>query len=394
MNASPSVLVRILGSLALLGASACARSDATLSIERELFLRGEYAGALAWSPDGSLLACSGNGATVKVFAGPGRALHEFDTAGEYVHGLGFSADGTRLIAIDGHKTEWAVTDRRVAATWPPGAWSRGGFVAGSRRDTLGINGAIRHVAEHPSGRAVAYSTQQGIEVWSDGQLVARWKADHRLDPQAIAIAADGRRVAIRDDANLQVFDGATGSTCADDRLDAGLTQLRNGRWWLSHRGPVPSPDGSCALTTLTGPTCPGIPWETRLRLFERNGQLRGERDLAGFVGDAVWSRDGRRVLVSGRGRIVILDGRNLTVLESLTGWQWPAVWVGDEHLLGVGLDEDPSGAPRSLALVRIADRVAEATLRLPQPIRAIRVDGAGRRAVAMAEDRVFVIAIR
>ena len=393
MIAPSSVLRPIFGALALLGASAGAQTHATLTIERELFLRGEYAGALAWSPDGALLACAGLDGTVKVFALPGQELGEFEAAGGYVSRLGFATDGIRLVAIGTHRTEWLVTDRCVAVVSPPGAWNLAGFVAGSRCDWLGVNGSVRQIAEHPSGRAVAYSTQGGIEVWSDGQRVARWRAGHRLFPVGIAISADGRRVAACDNANFQVFDAATGSACADDRLDPGLTTFCNGGWWPKRAG-VPSPDGSCTLTARGGSTCPGMPWESHFVLLERNGHLREECHLAGFLGDPAWSGDGRRVAVSGRGRSVILDGRDLAVLASLTGWQQPATWADDQHLLCAGLDEDRSGASRSLALVRIADRVAVATLRLPQPIRTMRVDAAGRRAVALANDRVFVIAIR
>ena len=130
----------------------------TFAVEQTLDTGQEEIWGLAWSPDGTLLACAGKDGTVQIWQGG--TLQKKLFQGGWILDLGWNPDGTSLMAVDytGLAKEWDVQ--------------------GYLRSSIQLDGDGLGVDWSPKGRLFAVTTGQGgsrVLLFDAQSGVLRWR---------------------------------------------------------------------------------------------------------------------------------------------------------------------------------------------------------------------------
>ena len=187
---------------------------------------GDFAGTLAYSPDGSLLATSGDSGTVHLWnANTGELIRTFPGHEGTVNALSFSPEGRRLLSAG---------DDSAAIEWD--------LVSGNQlRDFSQHDGAITAVAYNPDGVSLVTAGEDGsIQLWQEaGSEPLRILTGHEGAVRRLTFNADGALLATAgQDNTARLWDTVTGE------------EIRS---FLGHTDEVLdlsfSPDGSRLATT-------------------------------------------------------------------------------------------------------------------------------------------------
>jgi WD40 repeat protein len=187
---------------------------ATGKTVRALDLKAERARLLAFSPDSQVLLTVGKKGWVCLWnVADGRPLRSLETRpGHTVVAVAFSPDG-KLLATAGEDNTVSLWDA----------------ADGRERRILGHPGALWTVAFAPDGKALVSASQDGtLKVWevATGTEKGTWKGS--IVPQRVAFLPDGRALAVmgqrtRDKMHLQLWDWERGKVLASHTVATPAT---------------------------------------------------------------------------------------------------------------------------------------------------------------------------
>ncbi len=156
--------------------------------------------ALAWSPDGALLASASADRTVKVWdAAAGTRLYTLGDPTDWVYALGWSPDGTRLVA--------GGVDRSIRV------WAAGRDGGTLLRSAFAHDKAVLRVAYGPDGKTLfSVGEDRVIKAWDADRLKEVVTLPTQPDTVlAFALRPDDKQVAVgRFDGFAALHDAATG----------------------------------------------------------------------------------------------------------------------------------------------------------------------------------------
>ena len=140
----------------------------------------EYVTAIAWSPDGSMLAAALASGPILVLTGDtGRVVHELPGHGMGTLALDWSRDGRWLASggQDGKARLWdAITGSEAAVLEGGSAW-------------------VEHVAWSPRANQLAAAAGKFVKLWKDDGELVQVHDDHASTVTGLAWLRDGRQLA-------------------------------------------------------------------------------------------------------------------------------------------------------------------------------------------------------
>jgi WD40 repeat protein len=328
--------------------------------------------ALAYRPDGKLLATAGPDGTIRLWD-PAEGELVRMLVGLPTQTLSWSKDGKILAASSLFATElWEADTGRLLhrlsksmwATWSPREQTLAFVQAEGLYDTLRLWDAAtqRIVRERklgaqivappawsPDGKSVAVSSGKTVRLWDPAaDKLGPAIGEHNPAPAALAWSPDGKRLvtvpANQDEGRFQVRDAASGKLLGQHGASRSATAVA----W--------SPDGKALALGAADNHAQGL-------VDPESGRLIRTLDADPQVSAVAWSPSGKQVaMTSGRGVRLFraATGKRTHVLESLD--LQPMVhslaWSPDSRLLELGYTGDRDG-------LRVAAATGRRQLALP-----------------------------
>ncbi|MHC5065475.1 MAG: WD40 repeat domain-containing protein, partial [Planctomycetota bacterium] len=336
-----------LGVLLLLTIASAQETTESLRLEREIFILEGRSSCLAWSPDGSVLACGGNEGEVTLIAYPsGRILQTLEASDHWIGELVFSPDSQELAVSGRDLSLWRVADGNLIGRYPASSvgamdWSRDGSVIACirsgekgaeavvlqpdtlteiRRIPLSGTTAIDAVALTPDGRRLALGRRSGVQLVFDTQSGERLSKKQTGEwVQGLCFLDNGELMRLGWNGTHRLFGGrrqkfgkySYGFRVKSDGIRA-LIRTRD-------RVAIFRPDGDPTILVGSGPLAlhpDGLHWARAIP-----GQLEvfaGERPIKTLPsGSRLWPRN--LVLAENGSIIVATDGSRLFLFDAETG---------------------------------------------------------------------------
>ena len=308
------------------------------SMTMPLFVR-----SMAWSPDGTRLASTGDDEVVRVWdAGTGTQLHTLKGHTRSVESVAWSPDGTRLGSASKDAT---------VRIWDSTAGTEGQLSSGH-------TGFVRSVAWSPDGTRLASASEDAtVRVWdaTTGTPLHILKG-HTGFVRSVAWSPHGTRLAsASEDATVRLWDATTGAQL--HTLIGHKDRVRSVVWSLNTRLASASEDATVRVWDATTGTqlhilkghngfVRSVAWLADTRLASAGGdgvvrvwdattgtQLHALEGHTGFVRSVAWSRDGTRLASAGYDKTVrlwdVTTGAPLHTLQGHTGSVELVAWSPD-----------------------------------------------------------------
>jgi WD40 repeat protein len=152
--------------------------------------------AIAFSPEGQLLATGSKDGTINLWKADGTWLRTLTANHGFVNGLTFSPNSQTLAAAYGDSLH---TQGRIQL------WTREGRLQNTLTGKIGVQMAV---AFSPDGKTIASGGWQGdLNLWQSGRLIQQRQTAHEGSTNAIAFSPDGRLIATASsDKTVKVWD--------------------------------------------------------------------------------------------------------------------------------------------------------------------------------------------
>lgn len=269
-------------------AAIAAENIYTWQIKDSLFGYFSKVNAVAFSPDGQVLAIGSDDKTIKLwYLTNGKRTNWWNNLSG-INAIAFSPDGQTIAS--------ASTDNTIKL------WN---VSLGKLRHTLsGHGGWVSSVAFSPDGKTIASGSDDNtIKLWDAkaGQLQRTLKG-HSASVSSVAFSPDGKILASGSfDNTIKLWNAATG--------DLKTTLIAKS---LRVRSLAFSPDGEI-IAIGTGEGTIEL-WN--LTTFKLEKTLTGHQDAVTAI---AFSPDGQKMASSGDSTIKIWDAKSITLIETLTG---------------------------------------------------------------------------
>lgn len=249
---------------------------ATGKLVRALTRHTARVSAVAWSPDGSLVATAGDVAVILADARTSKTRFKLDMEGAPVTSVDFSPDGTQVAAgsLTGIVRTWSTSTGAVLAHFDHG-------------------GHVFCVRFSPDGESLASAGDEAVRIWRlPSAETTHTLVGHRRSVESVAWSPDGKRLAsVGDDRTLRVW--STSSAELQRRAGDAEGDLSAVAWGPSGQLATAGREGIVRVYDTTS-------WK-----LAATRDLRSDATKRRVLGLA-WSRDGVLVAADATGRISIL----------------------------------------------------------------------------------------